>query len=617
MALSDRKITTDHYSIKALFLQKQTFVVPKYQRGYAWDDEAVNDFVEDISTCLTARREISNKPKHHFFGGVVTIRREVVGSTRDNYEVIDGQQRLASFVLLAGCMVAEIRVMIAELNGKDNLSENEKKAKGYLEETQTHLTRLYLTFRDNKGIEYSDVPKLTLSNTDHEFFQTILAGETIQPMRASHERIGEAWKRLTTFVKEDILSGPTTKDQAIGIQQFLDDVLGKDCTAIFMCSTDRSEAYQIFQVLNDRGVHLGKGDLLRARTLELLDKNKHQSTQGKVANNWDDILGYAPRTIDDYLLWYFSSMEGRRPKPVNLADEFLEHRFKCKDKDSVNVKGANLILSEVKQLNLDFSTLATINEGNWPWPVNAGVATWDRERLRMLVTHLRHTNAMPLLLSLRTLNQKKFADAVACIERFVFRYKTIVNAHITPMTNVYLKHAKEIRVSRRYSVISLRNDLTELIQKRAPDSIFKTGIQEMKYVSGKRNAQLRYFFITMEDYSQWYESRSQGVPKCLDKTRVLDTNKTTVEHIYPQKPSEDDKDEELEAVKHTLGNLTILSPEDNVDLGNKTAEDKLKAFGTSNLKLNRDIAIFNKWTANNVKKRAELLVEMALKVFVP
>ena len=44
-------ISTDQYSIKALFEQKQTFVVPKYQRGYAWDDEAVDDFIRDISEC--------------------------------------------------------------------------------------------------------------------------------------------------------------------------------------------------------------------------------------------------------------------------------------------------------------------------------------------------------------------------------------------------------------------------------------------------------------------------------------------------------------------------------------------------------------------------------------
>ena len=99
----------------------------------------------------------------------------------------------------------------------------------------------------------------------------------------------------------------------------------------------------------------------------------------------------------------------------------------------------------------------------------------------MLVAHLQHTNALPLLLSLTTLDPKKFAEAVASIERFVFRYKTIVNAHITPLTNVYLKHARTVREPRRYSARKLRADLTELVNIYAPDSIFEPALREIRY----------------------------------------------------------------------------------------------------------------------------------------
>ena len=47
-------ITTDQYTIKALFDHKEVFVVPKYQRGYAWDDEAVDEFIHDILECVIA-----------------------------------------------------------------------------------------------------------------------------------------------------------------------------------------------------------------------------------------------------------------------------------------------------------------------------------------------------------------------------------------------------------------------------------------------------------------------------------------------------------------------------------------------------------------------------------
>ena len=610
-------ISTDQYSIKALFDQKQTFVVPKYQRGYAWNDEAVNDFIDDMSECLEAR--LAGTAKNHFFGGVVTIRREIVGSTRDNYEVIDGQQRLASFVLLAGCIVECITETLVDMEGNGELDNSHREAQTYLSETSTALSRLYLTFRDNKGIQYSDVPKLVLSNADDHFFRSVAVGRPPgQAVRDSHKRILFAWAQLGQFVQSKIFAADLgAPEKAIRLQKFLDGVLGRDCTAIFMCSDERSEAYQIFQVLNDRGVQLGRGDLLRARTLELLDDEALLATQNELAGNWDDILAYEPRVIDDYLLWYFSSVEGRRPKPVDLADEFLEHRFQCKDSDAVNAAGAQRILAETEDLNTAFAKLATMHEGHWPWTDNAGVTTWSRERLRMLVAHLQHTNALPLLLSLTTLDPKKFAEAVASIERFVFRYKTIVNAHITPLTNVYLKHARTVRQSKRYSVRRLRADLTELVNKYAPDSIFEPALREIRYMPRRSNVTIRYFLIAMEDYGRWAEAGARGTPKCRDQTRVFDLKATTIEHIYPQNSTLGDIDSELEGIKHTVGNLTILGPGDNQDLANFPPEDKLPEFAGSNLRLNRKISENDSWTKEIVEARTDQLVATALKIFIP
>ena len=173
---------------------------------------------------------------------------------------------------------------------KNTLDEDENKALSYLEETIKKASQLYLTFRDNKGIEYTDVPKLNLSKADDTFFQEMLSGNILtEKTRESHNRLVYAWESLCKFVQNKLVYGSlSAAEKATRIQQFLDGVLGKDCTAIFMCSDARPEAYQIFQVLNDRGVHLGKGDLLRAGTLELLDERKFENTQDKVANQWDE-----------------------------------------------------------------------------------------------------------------------------------------------------------------------------------------------------------------------------------------------------------------------------------------------------------------------------------------
>ena len=280
-------------------------------------------------------------------------------------------------------------------------------------------------------------------------------------------------------------------------------------------------------------------------------------------------------------------------------------------------QGAATILSEAKRLDSAFETLATMNNGGWPYPKDNDVSAWDRERLRMLVTHLKHTNAMPLLLSLTLLPPKHFAESVTCIERFVFRYKTVVNAHATPMTNAYLRQTKAIRdAPGEYRIKDLRRELSNLIKEYAPDSIFETAVKEIKF-SSRGNAYIRYFLITIEDYMQWCESGAQGVPKCRDKSRVFDVNRMTIEHIYPQNAKGASRNDAFESIKHTLGNLTILSSKDNDDLANKPPDKKFEVLAKSNLKLNRDIATNDRWTREIVEERAKTLTGLAMKIFVP
>ncbi|MDE0534634.1 MAG: DUF262 domain-containing HNH endonuclease family protein [Albidovulum sp.] len=601
--------------VKFLFEQNHTFAVPKYQRGYAWDAEAIDDFIEDISRCLKTRE--AGGEKSHFFGGIVTTRMPVPNSNRSNYEVIDGQQRLASFVMFIAAVVRGAKGVVDNLVEKDRLSAKETKAKKFLEDTIESLLRIYLTYRDEIELAYVEVPKLKLSVADNEFFQHVIDEKAPKPDRASHERILDAWTRLTRFVDDVMLRDDTLWDNANRLKLLVNSVFAKDCTVIFMCSDTRAEAFQIFQVLNDRGVHLTDGDLLRASTMELLDSKPLLLIQDKLSETWDSVLAYPPAEVDSYLRWYYSSHEGNRPKSANLADQFLDNRFNCLGKEKATKAEAQEVLEESVRMDEDFAKLRTLGEGDWPYQDHSKVVSWDRERLRMLVVHLKHTNAMPLLLSLQKLEPDKFAEAVAILERFVFRFKTIANAHISPMTKVYLQHAKKIRENSSYALKELRNDLRVLIDNTVPDSVFKANLAEVKYLPRGGNGHIRYMLITLEDYLQWYEKSAQGVPKCKNKARVFDFSNTTLEHIYPRSAKETDKDSDLEEIKHSLGNLTVFGPDDNDAAANKSFAGKRPILQESDLKLNRNIGVEVDWTAKKVTQRTQSLISMALKVFMP
>ncbi len=51
------------------------FVVPKYQRPYAWEEGEVTDFIKDFKELYEGRLNDASHPKKHFFGGIVSVER--------------------------------------------------------------------------------------------------------------------------------------------------------------------------------------------------------------------------------------------------------------------------------------------------------------------------------------------------------------------------------------------------------------------------------------------------------------------------------------------------------------------------------------------------------------
>jgi hypothetical protein len=181
---------------------KLGFNIPQYQRPYSWNDENINQLIDDISKRLSESLELGDN-EIHFMGTVITIvNHKISKNTKDSdrksalpskvEDVIDGQQRLSTISLLACRLYQEIFDISFELpngSGYDSLKEA---AQGYLEnlksvfsydlQTRGYPTRKPIIIResedfwtkdDRKGFTYhSDVSKFLA-----EFIQHISNGE--------------------------------------------------------------------------------------------------------------------------------------------------------------------------------------------------------------------------------------------------------------------------------------------------------------------------------------------------------------------------------------------------------------------------------------------------------
>ena len=91
-------------------------LVPDYQRNYTWQEKDVERLFIDILSSLSAR---TKRPSSHFLGATVWNKRNrdthEPEFTIDSYDIVDGQQRLTTCLLLTMCLIQEIKNSQKEL----------------------------------------------------------------------------------------------------------------------------------------------------------------------------------------------------------------------------------------------------------------------------------------------------------------------------------------------------------------------------------------------------------------------------------------------------------------------------------------------------------------------
>jgi intergrase/recombinase len=592
--------------VARLFEEPNIFTVPKYQRNYAWEDEQITDFLADIQKCYNSFTV--GETYEHFYGGVVTISSKRSSSNCDDHEIVDGQQRLTTFTLF---LMAIMRSYEHILKTSDDIEEDQVLT---FRRRISKIKEVYLCYEEEINGRYQNVDKLTISKADNDYYKAIKDLTKLTEERESHKRLNKAYKQFCSFLTKEA-SIETSNQEKLNIVYNFQRAFESCSTVLLIQTVSKTDAYRLFQVLNDRGISLTEGDMLRAKTLELLESKISMSEMNSINDLWDKILSDTTSNIVDYLKYFYASQQGKRCSSNSVYDEFLNIFFPEHKNDIISdtdVRNINEMIKKIYSSNTNFKKL--IN-GEWPFPIKQPVTAKERNRLAVLITKLNHKGIMPLLLNAINLGDKKFRDIIHIVEMSFFRYKLICGLHIGKMDKIYLDYAVRIKEN-RFSMHDFKNDLRYLLAD-ANDELFKTSLCSLKYKPKGDNKTLKYFLLTLEDYSNWYFSgeRSLRGKAVNDNALMHDFNNVSIEHIYSQ--SSQDTDEVLEEVKHNLGNLTIFNCTGNSeDLGNKSYEEKKEIFGRQGgYIINQRIASISEWNIDEVNKRQEELLSMAIAIF--
>lgn len=603
-------IEPTYTSVGSLFAYRPMFFIPKYQRAYAWNSESVSDFVKDLKNCFERRK--SGSPISHFWGGILSVKSSVAGTVNQHeYEIIDGQQRIATFTLLVSCLVKtynNLKIDAQNIGNTTNASIIQKR----IEE----LSSRYIEFSQEVQRVVKPVEVLKLSKADHPFYKELIRNMNPSTSRDSHQRILNAYKCLSDTVNE-IVNLHSQIENKLDDLEIIQNILDNDFTILHMVTENRDDAFRLFQVINDRGTNLTDGDLLRAKTLELLE-GFHQE-QDAVERLWDDILADPPSDTANYLNWIYESYQGNRAKQNALFDMFLDKFFPQHQSLNLTLHDAQEVRSTVRSIYEDILKCRSLIQGQWLYPIQQPITSWDRTRLNILLLELGHTLSIPLFLAASKLDHRIFSDIVQIVERVFFRYKLICNQHVTPLKNIYAQEALAIRQEpNSYNISNLRTKLQNLIDSKASDQTFENTLALLEYQeSGGSNKPLKYFLMTVEYYYQWYKKGATGTPVCVDKSRVYDFAGTSIEHVYPRNAAGAVLNPHLEPLKNTLGNLTIMDPAQNTMGGNDNFTIKKPLYQASSVDLTQKIGLNITWTHLEIEAHKNLLVDAAIKIFRP
>ena len=282
-------IEVNKQSVEALLGsgKSKPFVIPEYQRPYAWTDEQVETLFEDLWE-FTATSGGTEREGSYFLGSVVSYENE-----DGEQEIIDGQQRITSLFLLLRAIYTKLVATPA--------SERTAEANNFIGKIEPAIWR---TNKLTGTVDYKNIllTSRVVNNDGNEILCSIL--ET----GCADENAKDNYSKNYRYFQE--LFDKHSTENPLMVYQFIYALLNQAILLPITADT-QDTALTIFSTLNDRGLPLSDADIFKAKIynqLEPEDKNafierwKDLDEQATDANESIQQLFY-------YNMFYYRALE--------------------------------------------------------------------------------------------------------------------------------------------------------------------------------------------------------------------------------------------------------------------------------------------------------------------
>ncbi|WP_033617233.1 DUF262 domain-containing protein [Helicobacter pylori] len=561
-------------------IEKGVFEIPSYQRGYAWHKEQLKDFWNDLE-------HVSKLGDKFHYMHSLTLRGLENELEDSAFEIIDGQQRLATSLILLSLLA--------------KITQN-KDPKYYSMNLEPILSYKYY------GLSEA-FRAITEEEKDLEAFKTSFYAKNLIDAHA--------------FFKEKISDTPVGT-----LEKMFDALIKKMLFSVVELNDNRIDPFSSFETINNRGKDLSTLELLKNRlhfvAHKICDEEDLENLQQEINDTYTriyhDLRQFEDAHLESFLKHFVAYYYGENSKfKERLLDTAFDAHKKYDD-----------LYDEYEKIN-DLLLYLSYSSKVWYF-----LHTLDDEELRIEITpkmrdllgKMQHLNALsdnaflPLLLSLftiqlavRSANEQPYTTQeleglLEYLERFGFLIYGVAGKNTAKNEWIGLAF-KAIQACRFWEDKITIEDLPPLEKH-----FFKgkhSGLELLEEnIHSKKNTEKWYQWGKALNYLL-YEYELYHNP---ETTLNFDGSIESIEHILPQNPDQGYSAKEKSWAKnphivHALGNLLLIPKNANSSLSNKPFDEKRKAYLKGSYS-EKEVAKNASFGITEIQERSEKLLDFLI-----
>ncbi|GAA9479915.1 DUF262 domain-containing protein [Helicobacter pylori] len=568
---------------------KAYYQIPIYQRPYQWTEENCEKLLDDLFSSYEYYKE-----SDYFCGSLVLIAIGTDSATNaETYDVVDGQQRLSTFILLAKVLVT--------LYDKDLNEEKCKVSRDYLEKS----------LGDTGGEKRKRLIFNTIGlNAKDDFQDTLKFFDDLDASKGEDSKSNAPNKGKNSYLKNAIcLKNYLEKKEIADINGFIIWLYFKVIFIKTTCS-NISMALRIFSVLNVRGLPLHAIDVFKVELLKKLAKEKDQE---EFVSRWNALRQKCSENESKFP----KRKENKREK--NAAEILFSWYLTYLNPVTSGKNMEERLADQFERLNkTPLEYLKSIEDF-----YNAYCEVLEmQDRHAHLLSYLA-SDFWRIILCTSILHRYSQSEIEALKELLVkFYYQNWVAEQKEPKKQTNCNIINALKEKKNI------NDIISIVKKYLDENKITQNFREKlkddhlyeKHKKSSKNSWLRPILILVE-----YFMSDDPKPKRIQ------TNDFHVEHILPQKPTlssqwaKDFSEEERKCYTHSLANLTLLGGTKNTKASNLDFKDKKKIYMGEEIRLNKKKTSevmtcydttkyiahhYTEWTPKSLEKRKEELIQI-------